>query len=257
MRISNSRILGWVNGDQSGRWLRSVAALACGLALIVLSFTATAAAQKAKKGTGGGGGGVPQATDVTTTLNDSTSSAIYQLGSDGNGPYVNYSSAKDSVSSIIQQGGDWVLDTKTSTTRSVSITLVPDPSNEPNSPFSGPITLPTRFIMKCHLVVTNGFFAIQPGGSIDCLMSTTFVYAGNNYHLAMNSANFPETNYVHVTCTGGDSSGVCNAWKITPQPGTGYSVGLLQVQGDKVRGTTTWVNIGYYDVNFSFKVTNP
>lgn len=257
MKTPNSRARNGVRflrcGWAAGLWT----SVACGLALFLFGLVGVANAQKAKKSSGGGGSGNGQATPVTSTLSDSTNSASYQLESDGNGPYLNYSSGKDSVSSIIQASSyDWVLDTKNSTSRSVSIALVPDSSNNPNSPFSGPITLPTRFIVKCHLVVSNSFLGIVPGGSVDCLMSTTFIYGGNNYQLLMNSATVSGTNDVHVTCTGGDSSGVCNAWKITPQPGAGYNVGRLALQ-QTVKGKTTFVSIGYYDVNFSFMVTNP
>jgi hypothetical protein len=247
-----------------GRVAGLASGLVCATALIIFGIPGAALAQKKATGGGGSGGGGSTSPNiaVTSTLNDSNSTNNYEIQSDGFGAYTN---GTDSVSSILQEDkcgsgcGDWVLDTRQSKTRSVSVTLVADPNgqsfpNAPPPPNFSQADVPTRIIVKCSQTVTGSFLAIQPGANIPCLMSTRFDYAHAHYRLSMNSnagTAIPETNDALITCT--STSGTCSSWTVTTTGTNGYNVARLE---QNTKGST-WVSIGDYDVNFSFTVTNP
>jgi hypothetical protein len=239
-------------------------ALACGMALAMFSVAVPALAQKKSKGGGGAPGGNGN-TSVTSTLDGNIDNSAYQIQSDGGGAYKD---GTDGVSSVLETTsscgsgcGDWILNTKGSTTRSVSITLVADPSNTPSLSFSSQL-LPTRIIVNCSQTLGNGFLAILPSKSQPCPMALNFVYKSNTYKLSMGySAESNTTNPVEVACSTVNSSGVCDVWTVLPSStlsdgATPNNIAELDVYQGKGK-TASWVLVGYFDVNFSFKVTNP
>jgi hypothetical protein len=245
--------LGWV-----------VKGMACGAALMALSLAGPALAQRKTKGGGTSSGN----TAVTSTLNESAS---YQIQDDGSGAYKN---GTDNVSSILQTSsscgsgcGDWVLDTGNSTTRSISVTLDADPtlSSGVQAPFDGPTLLPTRIIVNCSQNFLGGFLAFLPSDLNRCPMALNFHYNGNDYKLAMGYSGTSQqlqTNPVYVSCTAvNPSTGKCDAWTVAPSGTlsdgiTPNNIAELTVYQGKGR-TAGWVILGYFDVNFSFQVTNP
>src|SRR6478609_5697418 len=93
--------------------------------------------------------GAPQR-DVAATSTiadvDSVTGTVYRIGSDNLGSYNN---GVNSVSSIVQAVGDWVLDTKPYSLRKVRIDLGdPVPGSGPAPPFQSAV-VPVRFISKC------------------------------------------------------------------------------------------------------------
>ena len=202
---------------------------------------------------------------VTSILNDTgdvTQSTNYRVQSDSIGS--SYFNGVNSVSSILQGGQnsasrDWILDTRSSTTRTVLIDLrAPVPNSGATLLFAWEL-LPTRIIVKCHETLSGSFPAIHLNQTVSCPMAVRFTFAGADYHLAMSSGpgaviNYPETNDALVTCTAVNASGQCNAWKIFPitqADGTVQNVARLE---SLTRGA---VGKGDFYLTFNFNVTNP
>ena len=150
---------------------------------------------------------------VTSTLNITGSvtpdpGTNYRIEGDGNGQYYN---GVSSVSSILQGGlnsatRDWILDTRSSTTRTVLIDLrTPVPNSGAQQIFAWEL-VPTRIIVKCSQALSGSFLAIQLNQTVSCPTSVRFTYAGTDYRLVMSSGpgaaiDYPETNNALVTCT--------------------------------------------------------
>ena len=204
---------------------------------------------------------------VTSILNDTgdvTQSTNYRVQSDTISS--SYFDGVDSVSSILQGGlnsasRDWILDTRSSTTRTVLVDLrTPVPNSGAQQIFAWQL-VPTRIIAKCHEALSGSFPAIQLNQTVSCPMFVHFIYAGTDYRLVMSSgpgasADYPETNDALVTCTAVDGSNQCIAWTIFPitqADRTVRNVARLQ-QGSK---SGKWTNFGDFYLTFNFNVTNP
>ncbi len=255
----------------------SIAVLILFLAVVLLSLPGLvkggkpqeAKAQDAKVQGGKTSADIP----VTSTLN-TTGSVIpspgtnYRVEGDGNGQYFN---GVSSVSSILQAGsnctptsaicGDWILDTTSSTARTILVDLrspVPGSNAKPIFAFQN---VPTRIITKCHEALLGSLLAIQLNHTVACPMFVRFVYAGTTYRLAMTSGpgaatNYAETNDAQVTCTALNSSNVCDAWTILPvtqADGTVQNVARLE----QAQKSGAWADLGDFYVSFDFNVTNP
>jgi len=213
---------------------------------------------------------------VTSTIKDfvdytdpnlgTTQRIPMQIESDGLGPYRN----TKYVQSIIQSGGDWELDALSSrySDRKVyldfSQPITGSGSNGgiPVAPFTSAV-LKARFISKCH-DYGNSMFTILGGQTVPCPLVVTFDYAGNSYRLPMNPlTNYPETDYVNITCTGVDANSQCNQWKIEPSGAcvtSDCTVRKNVVRLGKlvtVKGQTTEENQGDFYMSFSISITNP
>ena len=202
---------------------------------------------------------------VTSILNDQgdvTLSTNYRV--QGDTISSSYFNGVSSVSSILQgaqntPSRDWILDTRSSTTRNVLIDLrAPVPNSGATLLFAWQL-LPTRIIVKCHESLNGSFPAIQLNQTVSCPMSVRFTFAGADYHLAMSSGpgaviNYPETNDALVTCTAVNTSGQCNAWTIFPitqADGTVQNIARLE---SLTKGA---VAKGDFYLTFKFNVTNP
>ena len=203
---------------------------------------------------------------VTTVLNITGSimpdpGTNYRVEGDGIG---SYNDGVASVSSILQGGlnsatRDWVLDTRSSTTRTALIDMRTPVPNSGAVPVFRWEYLPTRIIVKCHEAISGSFPAIQLNQTVACPDFVRFVFAGNDYRYVMSSGpgasvNYPETNNALVTCTAVDASKACNAWTVRPitqSDGTVQNVARLERLGHK--GAT----LGDFYVTFSFEITNP
>jgi hypothetical protein len=211
---------------------------------------------------------------VTTTIlsADANIAPALQIGNDGASSYPN---TKD-VQSLIQSVGDWVMqsDFSTVSTRTVFVDFgKPIAGSCATCPNGNPIAMPsqlypTRFIAKCHEYNAN-MFTLAFGATMQCPMYTRVIFNGDNYRINMNpnpaaQGYYPETNDVNITCTGMDSLGKCNKWKLEP---SGYymmpdgsvargNVGKL-VKPTTFRGKTVDVDQGDFYFSFSIQVTNP
>jgi hypothetical protein len=204
---------------------------------------------------------------VTSTLNITGSvtpnpGTNYRVEGDGNGQYFN---GVSSVSSILQgainnPSRDWILDTRTSSTRTVLVDLRdPVPGSNATLLFSWQL-LPTRVIVKCHETLAGSFPAIQLNQTVSCPMFVHFVFAGNDYNLGMSSGpgapiDLPETNNALVTCTALNASNQCSAWTVHPitqADGTVRNIARLQTLCKRCPAGS-----GDFYVTFNFNVTNP
>ena len=141
-----------------------------------------------------------------------------QIRSDGAGVYTN----SRTLQSVIQAGGDWVLDTNVkSSIRSLYLDFSqPVAGSGPGG--GAPIPLPNgsyqaRLISKCHLY-GNDFLELSSGQTVDCPLSTAFDIGNATYRIQMNPRTGVDvhlnTDVVNVTCTGTGAS--CDQWKIEP-----------------------------------------
>ncbi|HXG93755.1 MAG TPA: hypothetical protein VNN73_15530 [Blastocatellia bacterium] len=204
--------------------------------------------------------GKSASTRVTTTIQGLGPDAAptYRIQSDQLG---SYRYGVDSVISEIQATyGDWVLDTASSTVRSVYVDFRdPVPGTNPNQippPFLYEQVF-ARLISKCSLF-GGDLKTMRAGDALICPLSVRFAYAGATYLLRMND-NFPGTDYVRWSCLAEDSTGKCSQWKM--EPGAEYGgekkcVAQL-IRMLTVRNKTTTEEIGKYYMSFVVDVTNP
>lgn len=213
-----------------------------------------------------GKGGFPDI-PVTTTLNTTGSvtpdpGTNYRVEGDGNGQYHD---GVSSVSSILQgainnPSRDWILDTRSSSTRTALVDLrAPVPNSGATQLFSWQL-LPVRIIAKCHEALAGSFPAIPLNQTVSCPLFVRFTFAGNDYNLGMSSGpgaaiDLPETNNALVTCTAVNASNQCSAWTILPitqADGTVRNVARLQTLCKRCP-----VGSGDFYVTFNFNVSNP
>lgn len=144
---------------------------------------------------------------ATSTLNDFFGSQLNRIGNDSLGPYLN---GTNSVSSIVQGIGNWVLDTKPSSVRRVRIDLG-DPviGSGANPPFQA-ASVPVRFISKCTTNITT----LAAGQSISCPLALSIDYGGATYALRTND-NYQDTEPVTWTCLARNST-KCVSWTMVP-----------------------------------------
>ena len=213
--------------------------------------------------TGGNGASGKPSSDmpVTSTLQvigELTQSTNYRIEGDGWGSYFN---GVNSVRSILQGStGDWILDTTSSTTRTVLLDLrAPVPNSGAQQIFAYE-NLPTRIIVKCSKALTGSFPAMKLNQTLSCPTGVGFTYAGTQYGLMMtsgpNSENYAETNNPQVTCTTVSSAtSQCVAWTIAPITQAGGAVENIARLRQPVKNT--FVFLGDFYVTFQFNVTNP
>jgi hypothetical protein len=225
---------------------------------------------------------LPVAATISDFIDNVDSSGVtqrfwMQIRSDGAGPYTN----TNSVQSIIQgASGDWILDTKntTSPTRSVFLDFIkpvagtgPNGSS-PSAPFSSAV-VPARLISKCHLY-NYDMLTIPVGVTVTCPLAIFFSSGGSNYMLQMNPGPngvylAPETDFVNITCNAAGASFQCNNWTVTANGSHGGCLTadcslkqnvtrlnkMVPVRGNS--GAVNPVNQGDFYVALSIGVTNP
>ncbi|MEP6788008.1 MAG: hypothetical protein ABJB40_06220, partial [Acidobacteriota bacterium] len=149
-------------------------------------------------------------TPATTTILDidPITGMVYRVGSDSLGTYQN---GVDSVSSIVQGIGNWVLDTKLSPLRKARVDLGdPVPNSGANSPFQA-ATVPVRFISKCTTNITT----LAVNQTIPCPLAISIVYNGVTYALRAAEPTAPGTDPVSWTCLARNTT-KCISWSMTP-----------------------------------------
>jgi hypothetical protein len=192
-----------------------------------------------------------------------------QVRSDG-AAYANANNVQS-----VEYGGDWILDTKSSTRKVFLDFSKPIPGTGPNggdpvAPFNSALVL-ARLTAECVKYGTD-MSTMQADSTINCPLAIFFSDSGHDYFLQMNPVAggyvCPETDYVNITCNGSTNS-KCNNWTIAPNGFRGgcatadcslkQNVGrlsqLVPVKGKS--GSTTPVNQGDFYVAFSIGVTNP
>jgi len=201
---------------------------------------------------------------VTSTIQGAGpfSTPTYRIQSDLLGPYQN---GVDSVVSLLQCGGDWLLTTAGSTRTTLIDLRDPVPNSGATPPFAYQY-IGTRIIAKAHETTTGSILGMHGlNSTILSPLSAAFDYSGGSYGLRMNPLNWPQTNYAVVTCTGvvdptNPSTSQCNQWTITPsvtQPdGELKNIAHLE-RLVTVKGQTTSENRGDYYISFSIAITNP
>ena len=194
-------------------------------------------------------------TPVTSTLGDSGT-----IVNDGHGPYVDFTSRKDAVQSIIQTSNscchDWILSLENSTSRTMQISLQNPVGTVPSPPPFSVADVRGRILVNCHAVYAGSFPAMTSGQSLQCPTSVTWPVSGSSTE-AWRIAFFPiytDTELPVVTCLSTDSGG-CNHWTIDSTGGatSGALVGRLE----QIKGTTVLATYGDYYMSFAFDVTRP
>jgi len=157
--------------------------------------------------------------DVTSIL---TNSAAFQFQSDGLGAYTALSGGKnDSVKSMIDKNCAWSLDTTTSKSRGVAVTLAYPVSSGYTPPFTGPQVLKGRINTHCPANTSNDGIDVGSmttvGQTLTCPINVAFYYNNVWYNIGLNPFNWTGTTMAQVTCDGA-SGGHCNSWTIAPDP---------------------------------------
>jgi len=183
---------------------------------------------------------------------DPVSGNVFRAGSDGLG---SYNSGVNSVSSIVQGIGNWVLDTNPSPLRRVRIDLGdPVPGSGANPPFQSAF-VPLRFISKC----TTSIFTLAAGQSISCPLAIGAInYNGATYALRAEPANYPGTEPVTWTCLARNST-KCVSWRMTPsvvQP-DGQRKIVMQLLKPAAKPNQSDVLLGRFYMSFDVGVTTP
>jgi len=228
------------------KYLRQILCVALALSVI------------ARTGALGANGKPASDTAVTSTLQDTADAADggqpFTIESDGLGSYQNN---VESVQSLLQAAlGDWVLDTSSSTSRSVRIGFTqPVPGQSPGSvapPFTNLTTVQARFISQCSLVGID-YRKIAPGDTVGCPVHIGFNYNGTAYGLAMNTQNYPATQFAAVTCTSAPGS-PCSVWTIEPLSSTEGNIAELVGPAPKGHNQGP-VQLGEFYMTFSITLT--
>lgn len=187
----------------------------------------------------------------TITDVDPVSGIPFRVGSDSLGAYKN---GVNSVSSIVQGIGDWVLDTKSSSLRKVRIDLGdPVPNSGGAAPFQAAV-VPVRFISKCTTNITT----LALNQSIPCPLAISIDYSGTTYALRAAEPTAPGTDPVTWTCLG-TSVGKCVSWSMTPSVvqtdgQTKIKMLLLKVAS---KPNAPDVPIAQFYMSFNVRVTTP
>jgi hypothetical protein len=214
---------------------KSIALLVMSL-IVHIGFAIEVVAQKPAKDT--------SATTTITYTNPETSSP-FSIAGDNLGAYLN---GTDSVSSIVQAVGNWVLDTKSSTTRTVRIDLG-DQVSGPAGPFTS-ANVPVRILSQCVTNITT----LALNATTQCPLNVSFVYGDTTYGLRTggNIKEYPGTDPVTWKCLG-INAGKCVSWEMTPSGSHGGQTksGMqLLIPASKPRGSDQLLGLYY----FSFHV---
>jgi len=163
---------------------------------------------------------------VTSILYDTDSNSVpLQYQSDGLGPYTTFSTKgnKDSVNSVIQGSCSWALNTTSSTSRGIVVTLAHPDSTDPPPPFVGPQEVHGVFRDLCTDNPANNNLSFGSmtfvGQTLACPVWLSFDFNGASYRLAMDPQTWAGSSWMQVKCSGA-SSGQCNSWSVLPDPAT-------------------------------------
>ena len=203
--------------------------------------------------------------NVTSVVFDTDSSSVpFQYQSDGLGPYTTFNKGNNSVSSIMQKSCSWDLDTTSSSTRGIVVTLAYPDSSGPTPPFVGPQGIHGVFHTQCFDNPENNNLNFGTmtfvGQTLECPMHFVFAYNGVTYNLALAPPTWPGTSYMQVTCTGA-SGGTCNQWTVQPDPNTSFInpatnqlSGVAELFLPSGSGSGTGTPLGEFWVSFSFLI---
>ena len=195
----------------------------------------------------------PDAPATTTIADiDQSTGIAFRIGNDSLGTYRN---GVDSVESIVQGIGNWVMDTKPSPIRRVRIDLGdPVPNSGANPPFQAAF-VPLRFISKC----TTNIFTLAVNQSISCPFTLGAIeYDGQSYALRSEQANYPGTEPATWTCRARNST-KCISWRAIPSvvQADGQRKIVMQLLKPATRPRDTDVLLGWFYMSFDISVTTP
>jgi hypothetical protein len=156
--------------------------------------------------------------------------------------------------------GDWWVAPQS--TRSIYLDFSqPIPGSAPGG--GDPVSLPSgryfeaSLIGDCDLAGTN-LLNMPNGTTASCPLNVVFEYNGGFYRLHMNPVNYPDTNYMTVTCTNGGITHLCSGWTFGPSAGTpGNSTNRTALaQQIFTKKSSSEVRLGDYYFSFFFSVTS-
>lgn len=191
---------------------------------------------------------------ATSTIQDidPNTGTVFRIGSDSLGSYKN---GVNSVSSVIQGIGDWVLDTKPSTLRRIRIDFGdPIPDTGANAPFQS-ATVPARLISKC--ASWNIFLpGLAIGQQAICPLALSIDYNGVTYALRSNE-NYGGTQAVQWTCLARDST-KCVFFEMVPSvvQADGQRKIAMQLLIPAAKRTPEQL-LGQFYMSFDVSVTTP
>ncbi len=193
----------------------------------------------------------PPATSTIADL-DANTGTVFKIGNDSLGPYRN---DVDSVVSVVQNIGNWEMDTNPSILRRVRLDLGdPVPNSGANPPFQAAF-VPLRFISKC----TTSIFTLAVNQSISCPLALGAInYNGTKYALRSEQANYPGTEPVTWKCLARNST-KCVSWRMTPSAiqADGERKIVMQLLIPASRPRDPDILLGRFYMSFDIAVTTP
>jgi hypothetical protein len=209
------------------------------------------------------GGGSTNVTSHLQAPADPTAPVFFSdAARTGSDSYVT-TAGKSPVSSILQPGGDWQLDTQ-SAARAVWLDL-----GDPSLPWATPSAtgqyLHTLLTTHCASIGATPVASLMGVGSATtCGMSFRINFGTDTsvfYRIHFNAVEHPGTGGVTFTCNAVASDNSCVVWTAVPadndrMPADGRSTGLL-VKVTSTRTSEVETAIGYYPVAFAIRVTKP
>jgi len=211
--------------------------------------------------------------NVTSYIFNSTPTP-FQLQNDGNSQYLTRQNSRfDFVHSQIQGNTcDWVLDLRTSKSRTIQLSLdFPVSLGEqlPNPWPGGLVSLPALVMTNCAANPQNAISVgnmTYAGQTLQCGMHVTFYAGGTQYSVRMNPNTWPGATWGQVTCTNA-ASNLCDAWTLAPgvdvsgsyetDPYTQQTSGIGELVLPSCDGCAGGTPLGLYYVSFSGMVTKP
>jgi hypothetical protein len=216
-----------------------------------------------------GGGSTTTLVNSAVSDFDSGVAPALQIQSDQAGTYFPSATLK---SEFINNGGTWAIDSYyvAGATRTIWLDFsegIPNTgpgAGDPVSPPSG--YYKARIGSECFRV-GNNFLTLLPGQTMVCPMNVHFDYGGRTYdlHMAVQNANFTETESANVTCISPTSgSAPCTQWRLWPT-GTYVPVGEAARQANvanlsyetSVKGKIAYVKQGNFHISFSILIVKP
>ena len=193
----------------------------------------------------------PSNVSVTSQLQDTGAVSPFLLQSDGLGSYV---SGDGVVTQVYGLSGDWELDLRDQSLRTIDLTFIPVDGSV-GAPPSGRYN--ARPISRCFAAdgtTAGGYLAIGEGSANSrCAMRVENIESGGVSYFLVMSPMYAGTSWVTVSCPpDADTDNVCQRWTVRPDPAVTTPVAALY---KIVRNKEVFV--GRYALTFALDVTAP
>ena len=210
----------------------------------------------------------PTYINVTSIVHDEDTAVppnrLLMRSDDYNGSFqATYTNTGNVTSHIAASSGGWQLLLLNQSLRTIWLTLSRPVGNSPPAPAPDSSYWQNVEVYSTCFDVNNqttGLLVIPPGyANNSCNLGVDFAYGGAKYKLVM-SPTISGTGWATVSCNGGNSTGACNSWTITPNTvaGSGNVPTVANLyRFSSAKGQIVLVYLGQYYNTYRMDVTNP